>query len=736
MYNQTLYNGLINIIPFWSSNIIQILGLGNEYNIVLNIIFNELLKITTTTFNDTILMSISTFIIIILIGYKYGFTLQINLFEKNIIKIKGKELKNIHGTSLNYCDKILSINNYLVNIKKFKNITYIDDINIIINEINYYELTPKIYLDVKRVITDDKFNCEVIYTLTSYSCDIEKFIHEICSTYKNLNSSEITLIGHEHDNTILYPEPIHAINYYVNKNFKFPKLKCMITTETQKIEEKNNAKNNDDNNDVKNIKNKSKTNNYSYTLDNIINFNMGKVFLSINRNNCQVTYNIRSSQIECKEWLYEIINDYNQNKNSDFKNKLVLKGREVIQIDSSSFKSYYYSKDMWCINWLLIEKLNYQHFECVNGQEKTLMYKYVLEPLKLYKIQDDLFLTVEKENRLRWFETTKKNEHNNDMDIIYTLHSNTLNIKKILENYVKSFEIYKNEISQNKILYHFTYSGMENNDLIFNSKILSETNSESELFETFDNIYNEHTETFKKDIDKLKNLEYYKSHGLKRKKGYLFHGIPGCGKTSSVVAMALYDSRHIIEIPFSLITTHQEFEKIMNLKSINNIEINNNNIILLFDEIDIGMEKISSRINNESQTDDNQIKTVIKALIPQTSDLPKKISDHKINLGTLLTKLDGIGNYNGLIIIGTTNYINKLDPAIYRELRLTPIEFKQLRKEDSIRLIQSYFGSNYDPSFNDIIKDRYLTPTKLISLCQKYENETIEYFFNNVLNNI
>ena len=54
MYNQTIYNGLVNIIPFWSSSLIQLFELGNEYNIVFNIIINELLKISTGSLSDNI----------------------------------------------------------------------------------------------------------------------------------------------------------------------------------------------------------------------------------------------------------------------------------------------------------------------------------------------------------------------------------------------------------------------------------------------------------------------------------------------------------------------------------------------------------------------------------------------------------------------------------------------------------------------------------------------------------
>lgn len=739
MYNHTLYNGLINIVPFWSSNLIQIIGIGNEYNIAFNMILTELLKITTSTLNDTILLFITLVIAIIIVGHKFGFNFNINFWTKNIIIITGKEIYNKSDFTIEYCDKILALNNYLLNKKNIINITYIDDIHIAINNLKNLQLTSQISLNIYRTQTKDDTVTKVSYELVSYTADIDKFINYIIKEYKKDLNTQIILIGSEDNKIISYPEPIHAINYFVNCNYKFPKLKCMkLTNEYDDNITKINATTNEQHEDKNKDKNKDKKNiNYSYTLDNIINFDLEKVFLTISRDNNRVIYFIKSTKVNCKEWLDEIINNYNQNKNSPFKNKLVLTGREEILFRETSFKNYYYSKEMWAINWLLINKLNYQNYECVNGDIKTLMYKYVLEPLELFKIQDDLFLTLKKEHRFDIFNRKiDKGTCNNSADIIFILYSNTLNIKKVLETYVNEFDIYRNNIGTNKILYHFTYSGMKNDKNIFNSNILSEENTDRELFETFDNIYSEHNEILKKDIDKLKDLQYYKSHGLKRKKGYLFHGIPGCGKTSSVIAMALYDSRHIIEIPFSLLTTHQEFETILNMKSINNIEINNNNVIFLFDEIDIGMEKISSRDSNKKNSQNNDV-SIISALLTYENDTTlKDTTKQKINLGSLLSKLDGIGNYNGLIIIGTTNHIETLDPALYRELRLTPIEFKQLRKEDSIKLINSYFGSDYNLSYNEIIKDRYFTPTKLITLCQKYDDKTPEYFFNIVLKDI
>ena len=760
MYNRTIYNALVNVVPFWSANIGQVFGLGNEYNIVFNMIVSELLKISSETFSDVIWIIITFVIIICMCGYKFGFLKNLNIFSKNTIIITGKEINNIGETNIEYCDKILAMNNYLINVKKYKNITYLNDVNIIINETNNYKLANDIYLTITRIYSqnsnkDSQDGKIVKYELWSYNKDIEQFINFVVDEYKKISNSEITLIGSEANETLNYPEPIHAINYYISVNYNFPKLKCMkmliATSAGYEINNNSNSQNSSNSQNPPNFSNsetkQSKKNNYSYALDNVLNYDLGKVSLNIHRNGTQVFYNIKSNLVNCKDWLEGVTNIYNQNKNCKFKNKLIFTGREEIWLRENSFKQYYYSKEMWVLNWLLIEKLNYQNYECVNGDEKMTLYKYVLEPLELYKIKEDLYLSVEKEKVQRnyyYSYNSTSNQHNNDTNIIYSLYSNTLNIKDVMSEYVKQFDDYKNKIGVNKILYHFTYSGLKDNKLVFNSRVLSEENTPNELFETFDKIHNEHVITIKNDIDRLKNAEYYKKHGLKRKKGYLFYGIPGCGKTSSVIAMALYDSRHIVEIPFGLLTKHDEFEEIMNLKSINNIEINNNNIILLFDEIDIGMEKIGSRKslneNMNSINPDPSTMIISEAMTKIFSDPSNPAGNNtigqKINLATLLSKLDGIGNYNGLIIVGTTNCIEKLDPALYRELRLTPIEFTYLRKCDCVEIIQSYFDlsdKTICEELYNLIPDRKIIPTTLISLCQTHDHLSFEDFLKTTL---
>ncbi len=729
MFNQTIYNGLVNIVPFWSSNLIQIYGLGNEYNVAFNLILTEVLKICTLNLTELTWIIIFSIIILFFTLKKIGFAYEFNFWETNIVIINGKEIETPNSKSLEYCNKIQCLNKYLLEEVKIKNITYVNNTNITINNIKDYKISPNINLTITRTGTPGEQVRIVTYTLWSYKENIEKFLDGIVEKYKSTTNYEMVLIGSEANGVLSYPLPIEAINSWVSLNWKFPKLKCLKSV-SQSIEPDDKTSTDNKNKDSKE-ENKTINSEYTYTLDNIVNFELDDVTLSISRDNGFVYYYLKSDKICCKQWVESKISYYNQNK-AKFKNKLVLSGSEITYYSSESNKKFCYVKLMWVINWYVIEKLGYQNYECIYGDVVN-QFKYILEPVELFELEEDLYLTIKKTPRASTYYTTKEyGKDIQDIDVVYTLNSNTKTIKDILESYTKLYDDHKSKITLNKVIYHFVYAGLKNNELSFQHKVLSEENTERELFETFDKLHNEHVPVIKRDIDKLKDLGYYKSHGLKRKKGYLFHGIPGCGKTSMVVAMALYDSRHIVEVPFSLIKTHEEFGKLMNLKQINGIEINNNNIIILFDEIDIGMEKIGSRHIQEKPVD--PAVAVVDAIgkIIECEYTPHETTN-KLNLATLLSKLDGIGNYNGLIIVGTTNCIEKLDSALYRELRLTPIEFRKLRKVDCVKIIESYFGKIVDMELFELIKDFKVTPAKLITLCQTNEHMDIKEFFAKVL---
>ena len=307
------------------------------------------------------------------------------------------------------------------------------------------------------------------------------------------------------------------------------------------------------------------------------------------------------------------------------------------------------------------------------------------------------------------------------------LQSNNTNLIDFVNTCVKEYEEYILKLSSNK-LYHFIFRGREklgkdeshkDGELLFSSSIMSDLVS-NKSNETFDHIIHEHKDRIINDIEQLKNRDYYKKTGTKRKKGYLFTGPPGCGKTSTVMAMANYDNRHIIEIPFSRLKKNKDIEDIINLKEIHGIKFEKHEIILLFDEIDSGYDYMHEKeaeytvIESTEEDDKKDIKKVKK-------------EDDKISIGFLLSRLDGIGNYDGLIIVATTNNPEKIDKAVYRDGRLTLINYNYCNKDAAIKFIEKFYNTKLtqeqlDKIPNDLVDLVDLVPAKLIGLMEKHKD--------------
>jgi chaperone BCS1 len=285
--------------------------------------------------------------------------------------------------------------------------------------------------------------------------------------------------------------------------------------------------------------------------------------------------------------------------------------------------------------------------------------------------------------------------------IEYTLRTKNGDANQILDEIMAEYKKYKSNIHANKT-YHFIYQG----DSKWVVNMLNDyTASKMQIFETFDNTFHDYIDRFKRDIDRLRDIDYFEYTGMKRKLGYLLYGKPGCGKTSSVMAMSNYDKRHIIEISLKRITKLSELEFILSCKEISGIPFNLNNVILLFDEIDTSIFKSNNtkipvitlnqpvnEDNKQENTEENkqENKETIQIQSNQTA------TSDKITLGTFLSRLDGIGNYNGLIIVATTNYIDKLDPAIYRSLRLTPLKFDYPTPQMARKIVAHHLKTHVD----------------------------------------
>lgn len=193
----------------------------------------------------------------------------------------------------------------------------------------------------------------------------------------------------------------------------------------------------------------------------------------------------------------------------------------------------------------------------------------------------------------------------------------------------------------------------------------------------------------KKVIDELRRIiqlpmnypEYFTKFGIKPPKGVLLYGPPGNGKTMIARAVAQSFGAAFIEIDLS--DALQKFKGVgeYNLgKKFEEAERKKNAVIFI-DEIDA----IAS------------IREVDSA-------------NHEISLvGKLLSLMDGIKSSHRVFVIGATNRINAIDPALRRPGRFDKeLEVPQPDTEARFDILQKYVKLDKDNLFTSSVNDNYL----------------------------
>lgn len=370
---------------------------------------------------------------------------------------------------------------------------------------------------------------------------------------------------------------------------------------------------------------------------------------------------------------------------------------------------------------------HYLSYESEDSKYQDYLYSYAKENTKIacnlndIQISDKIYFNVEIKDQAKT-EDKKEDSHRQSFQTILKLKTNVsiTHLEKFIQQAVQEYEDFKNQKYKDK-LYHFLFQGMKDDKPQFTKNILSDrSDGKTTSFETFNTLFTEHKNRFMKDIDRLKNVSYFQKSGGKRKLGYLFYGVPGCGKTSSVTALANYDKRHIIEIPMSRIKKNLDIESILNLTSINEISFNKSEIILLFDEIDQAKDSLQKR-DSEGKKEDKDTHTkeagILNILINEEKKYERLLprDSDQLNLGFVLSRLDGIGNYDGLVMIATTNCIDDLSPALYRHGRLSPVHFDYMRKIDIVEMIEYFYDKKLTNREKENIPDKQhkITPVYL-----------------------
>lgn len=195
---------------------------------------------------------------------------------------------------------------------------------------------------------------------------------------------------------------------------------------------------------------------------------------------------------------------------------------------------------------------------------------------------------------------------------------------------------------------------------------------------TFDNVFfEERVQVQHRTKFFLENRGWYDKKGIPYTLGFLFHGPPGCGKTSSVKAVANEGRRHIVNIQLSEIKTKQQLQHLFfnddihvyNGSNTEKYTIPVSERLYVIEDIDAMGDTVLRREWKKPTFDTPKQKASGDPFLDREQESEKET----IDLSFLLNLLDGTLEANGRILIITTNFPERIDRALIRPGRIDMI---------------------------------------------------------------
>ncbi|ETW03004.1 hypothetical protein H310_05440 [Aphanomyces invadans] len=199
---------------------------------------------------------------------------------------------------------------------------------------------------------------------------------------------------------------------------------------------------------------------------------------------------------------------------------------------------------------------------------------------------------------------------------------------------------------------------------------------------------------------------FYAAHGIPYKRGYLFHGVPGSGKTSLIQAIATHCNRNVCMLQI----THPNLNDTY-LRSI--LDELPPRSVLVLEDIDAAF----------------------------TRDRKPKMENSGLTFSGLLNALDGLEFQDGHILVMTTNFRHQLDDALIRNGRIdVQVEFSYTTSDQMADMFLQFYPSETRERGRDfatalvtaLCPDRRLTTARLQHYFVTHRRSTADEAIANV----
>ena len=311
----------------------------------------------------------------------------------------------------------------------------------------------------------------------------------------------------------------------------------------------------------------------------------------------------------------------------------------------------------------------------------------------------------------------------NEFTVKIKLFSTTKSVEDLRKFVTLCHESYTSEL-RNKLgdkMYMFDQGASEQSgrmDLDTNGKPLVKRNGKLQFTKhlftttrTLDNIFFEQRDALKARVDFfLTRPDWYAAKGIPYTLGLLLHGSPGCGKTSTIKAIAAVGKRHIVNVNMATITTKRQL-----------VQLFYDDVIYVMSRDTLTSEAYSIPIDKRLYVLED-IDCMSDIVLDRSRDKDTAVkNDEDLTLSDLLNVLDGVLETPGRILIMTSNYPERLDKALIRPGRVDlMINFKKASKHIIVEMYESFFDAEFPLEDIKHLPDEILSPAEVGAVLFRY----------------